>query len=71
MHNDLLTVELLVDHHIEVVFFLVHIDWNINASTSNLEWDWLRVILVLKEESQVLVDISQFCRDESELNFSV
>lgn len=54
MQDDLFTIELLVDKHVQVVLFLLYVDWYINTSAVDRDWDRLRVVLVLKEESEPL-----------------
>lgn len=70
IQNDFLTVELLVDQDVEVVLFFFNIDRHINAATCNRNRDWLRVVLVLKEEGELLVDLVQLVGHKRKLNLS-
>ena len=68
MKNDLLSVELLIDKHIQVVFLFLNVDGNIDAGAVNRDRDGLRVVLILKEQSETLTDLSQLHWNESELD---
>ena len=68
MQDDLFTIELLVDKHVQVVLFLLYVDWYINTSAVDRDWDRLRVVLVLKEESEPLWDFGELHWDESKLD---
>ena len=70
MQYNLLSVELLVHQHVEVVLFFFNVDRHIHAPSSNRDRDGLSIILVLKEESKLLVYFSQFIGHKSELNSS-
>jgi hypothetical protein len=54
VENDFLAVELVVDHHVQVVLFLSHVDGHIDALTDDLDGDGLAVILVFHEERELL-----------------
>jgi hypothetical protein len=71
--NDLLTIELVVDEHVQIVLLLSHIDGYIYAFTKDLNWDRLAVVLVVKEEHKVLRDRAKFIghKGESNLNRTV
>lgn len=47
MKNDLLTIELFVDQHIQVVLFLGHIDGYVNTFTKHLNWNGLAIVLII------------------------
>ena len=68
MQDDFLSVELLIDKHIQVVLFLLDVNGHINARTSDCNRDRLRVVLVLEEECESLRHLSQLHRYESELD---
>ena len=69
--NNFLSVKLIVDHNIHIVFFLLNIDMNIDAISHNLERDWLRIVLIFEKQSERLIYLCQFGRDKSKLNFCV
>ena len=54
MEDNALTIELVVNQNIQVVLKILNVDRNVNTLTANGDWDWLAVILVLKEQSEVL-----------------
>ena len=68
MQDDLLSVELLIDQDIQIVLFLLDIDRHINTPTTDLDWDRLGVVLVLKEQCEVLIDLGELHWNEGELN---
>ena len=70
MQDNLLSIELLIDHNIQVVLLLLDIDWNINTSTRHFDWNWLSVILILEEEGEVLAYCCQLKGHKSELDLS-
>lgn len=70
IQDNFLTVELFVDQDVEVVFFLFNVDRYINTAPCNRDWDRLRVVLVLKEEGELLVDLVQLVGHKRELNLS-
>ena len=45
--NDFFSVELLIDKHIQIVFFLLDVDRHIDASALNSDWDRFSVVLIL------------------------
>ena len=68
MEDDFLSVELLIHKNIEVVLLFLDIDWDIHTVSADFNWDRLRIVLILEEESKVLTDRSQFQWYEGELN---
>jgi hypothetical protein len=66
--DNLLSVELFVNENVQVVHIFLNVDWHVDATTSNHDWDWLSVVLVFQEQSELLFDVSQFVRDKGELN---
>ena len=54
MEDNALTIELVVNQNIQVVLKILNVDRNVNTLTTNGDGDWLAVILVLKEQSEVL-----------------
>ena len=71
MQDDLFSVELLVNHHIHIVSFFFNVNRHIHTFTSQVQRNRLRVVLILKEQSQVLIDFGQLGWHERELNLSV
>lgn len=71
MKNYFLTVELVVDHDVQVVLLVFDVDGHIDTVTSDVQWNGLCVVLVIEEEGQLLTNGRQFSRDKSKLNFSV
>ena len=69
VEDDLLSVKLFIDQNVQVVLFFFDINRHVDAGTSNSDRDGLGVVLVLKEESEFLRDISELHRDECELDF--
>jgi hypothetical protein len=69
--NNSLPVELLIDEDIEVVFFLLNIDWDVNTHSFHREWNRFSVVLVLKENSEFLEATCQLIWDEGKLNLSL
>lgn len=69
MKDDLLSVKLVVDKHLHVVLLLSNVDRHVNAATFDFDRDRLGVVLVLKEESELLVDGGQLYGHEGELDF--
>ena len=67
VQDDLLSVELLVYQNIQIVLFLLNIDRHIDTPTTDLDWDGLGVVLVLKEQCEVLIDLGELHWDECEL----
>ena len=47
--NDLLSVELLVHHHIHIVLLFFHVDGNVHTLASQLQGNRLCVVLVVEE----------------------
>ena len=68
MQHNLLTVELIIHEHIQIVLFFLDIDWHVYAAAFDPDGDWLRVVLVLEEEGEVLVDLGQLEWLEGKLN---
>ena len=68
MQDDFLSVELLIDKHVQVVLLLLNVDGHIDACTSDCNRDWLCVVLVLEEKCESLRHLSQLHRYESELD---
>lgn len=69
MQNDLLSVQLLVNQNLQIILFLVHINGHINTVTFNFNRDRFGVVLVLQKQSELLVNVAKFERDERELDF--
>ena len=68
MQDDLFSVELLINEHIQVVLLLLDVNGHINARTSYCNRDWLRVVLILEEKCESLRHYGQLHRYESELD---
>ena len=47
--NDLFSVELFVDQHIQIVFLFLYVDGYVNTCTTNCDGNGLCVVLILKE----------------------
>lgn len=70
MQDDLLSVKLLINEDLQVVLLLVNVDWHVNARALNFNWDRLRIVLILEEQSEALINVAKLQRDEGELDFS-
>jgi len=69
VQHNLLAVELVVDKHLHVVLFLGYVDRYVNATTFHFDWNGFGVVLVLKEERELLLDSGQLQRHERKLDF--
>ena len=67
VQDDSLSIELLVDKDIQIVFLFLNVDGYIDALSTDGDWDWLRVVLVFEEQGEVLLDLGQFIWDEDQL----
>ena len=68
MQNNLLSVRLLVDEHIQVILLILDVDRNIDACSTNSDGNRLGVVLIFEEESKVLRHCCQFQGHKCELN---
>lgn len=68
MQDYLFPVELIIDHHVEVVFFLRNINGHIDALPEHLYGNGVAVVLVVHEEGEFLTDGAQFEGHESEID---
>jgi len=71
VEDDFLSVKLIVDHHIHIVGFFLNVDWHIDTSARQMQRDRLRVVLILEEKSQLLVDFSQLGGHKCKLDLGV
>ena len=69
MQHNLLAVKLVVDKHLHVVFFLRHVNRHVYTTTFHFDWNGFGVVLVLKEERELLLDSGQLQRHERKLDF--
>lgn len=69
MQHNLLAVKLVVDKHLHVVFFLRHVNRHVYTTTFHFDCDGLGVVLVLKEESELLIDGGELNWHERKLDF--
>jgi len=69
VEDDPLPVELFVDEYVHVVLFFFYEDGHVYAGTGQLNWDWVRVVLVFKEDCELLLDFGELVRDECQLDF--
>ena len=68
VENNLLTVELLIHKHVQVVLLVLYVDGHVDTCSVYCDRDWLCVILVLEEECKPLRHFRQLHWDESELD---
>jgi len=68
LKHNLLAVELFIHEHIHVVLWLLDVDRHVDTPSFNHDRNRLRVVLILEEQSEVLLDVAQLVRDVSELN---
>jgi hypothetical protein len=68
--NNLLSVELLINQNIEVIFWLSNKYRDINAVTEYFDGDRLAIVLIIQEKSECLPHRAQFVGNESESNSS-
>ena len=66
-----MAVKLLVDKHIQVVFFFFHVDRDVDALSTNLDRNRVAVVLVLEVQSKVLLNPIELVGDEGKLNLGV
>lgn len=69
MQNYPLSIELFIDEDIQVVLFLLNIDWHVDTLTSHSERNWLCVILILEEDCKLLEKTCKLVRNEGKLDF--
>lgn len=69
MQNYPLSIELFIDEDIQVVLFLLNIDWHVDTLTSHSERNWLCVILILEEDCKLLETTCKLVRNEGKLDF--
>jgi len=65
--DDLLSVKLLIDKHIQIILILLNINGNVDAVTSHRYRDWLCIILVLKKQSEILFNSSKLIWNKGHL----
>ena len=68
MQDNFLSVGLFVDKHIQIVFFILHIDRDIDTGATNSDRNGFCVILIFKEEGEVLCHCCQFQGHKCKLN---
>ena len=65
--DDLLSVKLLIDKHIQIILILLNINGNVDTVTSHRYGDWLCIILVLKKQSEILFNSSKLIWNKGHL----
>ncbi len=66
VENDFLTIKLIVYQHIQIIFFLRHVDRDVDTFTKHFDGDRLTVVLVVKEKREGLPNLTQFIGDKGE-----
>lgn len=67
VQDDLLSVKLLIDKDVQIVFFFLNINGNVDTETPNRYRNWLCIILVLEKQSEILLNCSKFIRNKGHL----
>jgi len=68
VQDDLLSVELLVHKHVQVVLLFLDVDGDVDTGASDRDGDGLCVVLVLEEKREVLANLRQLHWNETELD---